>query len=223
MHERLLYRVLTAGVSLLKTDNAMMEDLFLREEGLDPAEVEAIKTFWADQTPTVHHSYPRRDFTPPFYSIVLGNENESGHFIGEDAGMISDPEDPNYGQEELASEWKHTYQIFCVTEHPDATIYTYQAAKYIFASAHDLLAGEGFYEMHLGGMDLAPDPRFMPEHWFVRQLSLEFKAEFARLDKTSALGKAWKVGGIHIDRAGAPGEDTGDVKTLVYPVNVAEE
>jgi hypothetical protein len=222
MHERLLYDVLKAGVGLMSSDLEMLEDLYSRELGLAEEEVEAIRTFWTDKTPTVHHSYPRRDFQTPFYSIALGLEEETEHVLGDDAGMISDPDDPSYGDECKTSFWQHRYQIFCVTEHPDATLYIYQAAKYLYGAVHEEIAAAGFYEFHMSGGELEPDPRYMPEHWFVRQLTLSFKSEFVRLDRAAALGKAWKVAGIHIDREGAPGEDTGDVKTLVYPVTAEE-
>lgn len=222
MHERLLYDVLKAGIVMIRDDIPAFEDLYFRELRLDEGEVDAIRAFWLDHTPTVHHSYPRRDFTPPFFCIVLNTEEETEHVMGDDAGMITDPENPNYGDEIKTSFWLHRYQIFCVTEHPDATLYLYQAAKYLYGAVHDEIAAAGFYEFHLSGGELEPDPRFMPEHWFVRQLSLTFKSEFMRLDRSAVLGKAWKVAGIHIDREGASGEDTGDVRTHVYPVTEEE-
>lgn len=223
MHERFLYRVITTGVAWLKGDRDIFDDLFIRELELEQTEADEIWTWWQEHTPAVHHSYPRRDFTPPFYSLVLGTDSEAEHVVGDDAGMVSDPDDPRYGQDCLVSFWEQQHNILCVTDHPDATLYIYHALKYIMASADDQLANKGFYDIHYSGADLEPDPRYMPEHWFIRAFTLTFKSEFQRLDAGSALGKAWRVGGIHLDAQGAPGEDTGGVKTQVYIAPVTED
>ena len=213
MIQRYLYTALTVGIEAITNDLRILEDLFIKNYGLSVEEVEAIKTAWTAHTPNVSHNYPRMDSQFPLYSIILSNEKETDHYLGDMAGQIEDEKDPELGTDILSALWSHSYQIWVSTEHPDLTIYYYEIAKSIilgtpFESAYDL------FELSISGADLLPDPRYMPEHLFIRQITFGCSREFQRLDLTSRFAKAWKVGGIHVDRSGSSGE-IGDVNDSI--------
>jgi len=164
----------------------------------------------------VHHGYARQDHDFPLYAIVLADEHEDEHFIGDDAGMVTDTDDPNFGADCLSVIWEHNYQVLCYAEHPDVTTYIYEVAKSVIFTGEEELAGAGVIHLHSSGMDLAPDPRYIPEHLFVRQLNLQIKREFLRVVRSSRLGKAFKVSGIHVDKSGSPSEVTVNTNITTY-------
>jgi hypothetical protein len=220
MIERFLYTTLKDGIQAMLDDLAILDDLFVDLYELEQSEVDKIKEVFTEDPPGVIHSYARTETSIPVFSIVLESENESEHFLGDDAGMIDDPEDPDFGADCKSTIWDHKYQILCYTEHPDLTLYYYEMAKSIFLTAD--LSSYGLFMTHLSGADLMPDPRYIPEHLFVRRLSFECSREFLRLDRGSKLGKAFRVRGIHVDKSGSP-SDVGGVKTLVDPTSILAE
>lgn len=214
MLQRLIYTRLSEGIEIIKNDPGILDQLFGDLFELGSTEIATIKTALQTHPPKVIHGYARSDSEFPLYSIVLGNEIETDHYLSDDAGMIDDREDPDFGADRLSSLWDSTYQILCYTEHPDLTTYYYEIAKSIFITAD--FYSWGVLEYHFSGMDLAPDPRYIPEHLFVRQITFRAKYEFERVDFASKLGKAFRVAGIHVDKSGSP-RDVGPVKTLVQP------
>lgn len=216
MIQRFLFNVLSAGLSAIQADLDLLDDVF-DQFGLSDTELTAIKTWFRENPPTVKHQYARTDDTFPLYSIVLGNEEESDLFIGNDGGLqVMDDDDPDRGADVKSSLWQHTYDILSYSDHPDGTTYLYEVQKAIFLSAD--LADCGLHSYHFSGMDLSPATPYIPAHLFARIFSIRAKREFERIDRTTALGKAYKVGGIHIDRSGSP-SDVGNVKTLVDVVS----
>jgi len=222
MIQRTLYKALTAGLEYFQANPDAFDTLFGDNFGLSTVEIEAIKKFFVDKPPKVIHGYARTDQTPPLFSIVLSDERETDKVLGDDAGMISDEEDPDFGSDQYAALWSHTYQILCIAEHPEATQYIYEVAKSIILEAKPTFLPEGIYGIQVSGAELLPDPRFFPEHWFVRQLTLNCQRELLTVRKGTGAGKAWKVTGIHIDSAGSP-SDVGGVKTLVKPYGGTNE
>jgi len=214
MIERYLYAALQSGLAEIKSNNSILEDLFSDLYELIPTEVAGIKTWFNAQTPKVIHNYSRMDQEMPIYSIVLDSESEDESVIGDSAGIIEDPDDPNFGADCDTAIWKHQYSIMCISEHPDVTLYMYEIAKSILLAALPQLVDVGLFEGSLSGQDLAPDPRYVPEHLFVRRLGFGCNSEFLQTNKLSKLSKAFKVGGIHIDKNGSP-SDVGDVKTNI--------
>lgn len=222
MIQRFLYTSLKTGLSLINEQPELMDDLFADLYSLSTTEVDGIKKFFREKPPGVVHSYARVDTPIPVYSIVLADEQEAETVLGDDAGMITDPDDPDFGADEYSSIWSHKYLVLCYSEHPDVTQYMYEVAKSIFIAALGPLSAEGLFETHLSGGDLAPDPRYIPEHLFVRQLVFSCQREFQRTDHQSKFGKAFKVAGIHVDKNGSP-SDVGGVKTLMYAYGTGED
>lgn len=213
MIERFFYTVIKEGMAKLRDRPSLIDYLFDQYD-LGDTEIAAIKKAMVDLHPTVKHQYARLDDTFPVISIVLTGEDESDHVIGDYAMQEDD------GTEVYTSFWKHRYDFLIYTENPDHTLYLYEMTKAIVI-AQDLGAA-GIFETHFSGGDVAPDPRYVPEHLFVRRFSVEGQREFYSADPDSALGKAFKVRGIHIDKSGSP-RDVGGVKTLVTPYSENEE
>lgn len=214
MIQRFIYAALKQGIEEIKADPAILQHLFGDHFSLTETEVQAIQKVFDEKTPHVVHGFLPLDAKLPAYSITLQNEEEAETVLGDEAGIIDDPDDPDYGADVYASIWSHNYNVLCYAEHPDVTSYLYEAAKAIFLSAKPIFIDEALFEIHLSGMDLAPDPRYIPEHLFVRQLGFRCQREFQQVDYLSKLRKAFRVRGLHVDRSGSP-SDVGGVKTLV--------
>ena len=225
MIQRYLFTALKNGIDQINADPEIITDLFTNFD-LTTTEIEAIKTWFAATPPEVHHGYARVDTKFPSYHIILGSENESDHVLGDEGVMIDDPEDENFGADVKTTIWEHNYQVLCYAEHPDATTYMYEIAKTILiVNAHSFFTEAGLFFQYISGMDLAPDPRYLPENLFGRQLTFKCKREFCRVDKDSAAGKAFQVSAIHVDKSGSP-SDVGGVKTkvtLFYPQQEASD
>jgi hypothetical protein len=211
MIQRFLFNIVKAGIEEISKDLNILDDIFSQFD-MPQKELDAIRTLWEAKPPHVKHQYARVDDETPLYSIVLGNEQETDFYIGNDAATVTEPTDPDFGADIKSSIWNHTYHTLCYSEHPDHTSYLYEVLKAIYIAAK--LDDCGVFDARFSGMDLAPDPRYIPEHLFVRQFTLAGKREFERLDRASKLGKAFKVRGIHLDSSGSP-SDVGGVKTLV--------
>lgn len=220
MIQRFLYDTLKAGIEEILKEMSILDDIFRVNYCLERDEVESIKTAFETNPPNVIHHYARSESEFPLYSIVLESENESEHYIGDDAGMIDEPDDPLFGADRIASIFTHDYSILTYTEHPDLTLYYYEIAKAILLVAP--LKSQGLFNTHISGMDLMPDPRYIPDHLFVRKMSFQADREFERIDKDSKLGKAFRVEGIHVDSSGSP-NSVGGAKTLVTPYGVLDE
>lgn len=222
MIQRILYSALTSGLEYFQQNPDAYDNLFGDNFGLSAVEIAAIKQFFTEKPPKVFHGYARTDQTPPFIAIVLADEREVDSVLGDEAGIISDEEDPDFGSDQYTALWSHTYHLLCIAEHPEAAQYVYEVAKTIILGAKPTFIPDGIYDSQVSGLELIPDPRYMPEHWFVRQLTFTCKRELLTVKKGTAAGRAWKVGGIHIDSAGSP-SDVGGVKTLVKPVFGGED
>jgi hypothetical protein len=220
MIQRFLYTTLKDGLEEIQNNLDILDDLFHDLYRLEQSEVDDIKTAFTAKPPGVIHGYARSETDFPVFSIVLVSEQEDEHYMGDDAGMIDEPGDPDFGSDRISTIWAHDYSILCYTEHPDLTLYYYEMAKAIFMTA-DLNALD-LFNVHVSGRDLMPDPQYIPEHLFVRQLSFRASREFERIDANSKLGRAWRVRGVHIDKSGSP-SDVGNVKTLVDPTSILAE
>ncbi len=214
MLHRLLYDVLTSGIAAITDDITLLEELFNEHYGIEATETAAIREYFENKGFNVINGYARRDSEFPLVSIVLAGENETTPVIGDDGGIVYDAGDPFIGADIESMFWEHVYHLYVYTEHPDMTAAYYELVKSILLGGLDTLTEDGSFQYHVSGMDLAPDPRYVPEHLFVRQVTFKCTREFQRVDRDSRLSKAFAVAGIHIDKSGSP-RDVGGVKTLV--------
>ena len=213
MIERFIYTALTEGFQTLKANNDFLHDLFVTLHGLSEKEFKSIKLLLETKTPKVIHGYAHADESFPLCSIVLDSEQETDEFLGFDAGMVDDPKDPDYRDDILSGIWQHNHSVLIYAEHPDAVLYYYEMAKSSLLAAHEYFVDRGMHNITLSGMDLAPDPRYIPAHLFLRRLSIKSQREFQRLETVQ---RAFKVQGIAVDSSGST-SDVGGVPTNVKP------
>jgi len=214
MIQRYLFTALQQGLAAIALDPTILDELFSNLYALDSPELIAIKKFFVETPPTIYHGYARTDYQFPLYSIVLKREGESQMFIGDEAGIITDEDDPEYGSDAHAAIWKHQYDVLCVAKHPDASLYLYEVAKAIILEAFPYLIDQNIWAIKVSGSDLHPESDYLPAYLFTRVLTFECEHEFNQTIIGSKLGKAFRVTGIFGDEGGTLAE-VGGVKTLV--------
>jgi len=222
MLQRLIYASLKSGMQAAVDDPAILDELFSEQLLYGAAEVTAIRELFSTPVEVIH-GYARRDSDFPLFAVVIADESEDELMLGDDADMVDEGED--LGADVYESIWGHTYQVLCYSEHPDVTTYMYDYAKYVLLLARRYFVNHeeaGITQVTYSGGDLAPDPRYLPEHLFLRQITVKAGSEFCRIDHDSRLGKAFKVSGIHIDSSGSP-SDVGGVQTLVTPYTLGDD
>lgn len=197
MIERLIYIALQQGVAEVSTDPHLLERYFEEQHGLDATEIAGIRTLLENDPPNIIHQYPRVESTFPLYAIVLSGERETTPFLSDDAGDIFDDDDPDVGSTQRAQIWDHDHTVLCVSHHPDVTRYYYELAKFFLIRAADFFIENGLLDTKLSGADLVPDPRYIPAHLFVRQLTMTATREHRQLG--DRLRRASRISGVHVD------------------------
>lgn len=216
MINRYLKTILDNGVEVIQNDLSVLDELFQQQFILGEEAANEIKTYFANKGLNVVTGYPRSDSSFPLVAITLLSDNESEYFLNDDAGYMDTSDDPHFGEDIKTTIWDYVYQLFVYTEHPDITAYYYEIVKSILLISLDQLIDLDVFNFSLGGSELAPDLRYMPEHIFVRQLTFKCSSEFQRFDKESRWLKAFAVRGISVDK-NASKRDTGSVITNVTP------
>lgn len=216
MIQRYLIDLLQEGFDAIAAEPLILDDIFRDNYGLELEEVAAIKEFFAAHPVTLVNGYSRHDNKYPAIAITLGNEGESEIPLASDGGSIDDPEDPDYRCDVDSVIWEHTYFLTVITEHPDITAYYYEIAKTILLAGMGTLVEKGLASIRVTGQELMLDPTYMPEHLFLRRISFYCERELMRTNRASKLHKAFKVGGIAVDKSGSP-SDVGEVNTNVFP------
>lgn len=215
MIQRYLYEIIKDGIDAITADPTLLDDLFDRDLDIEDDEVTGIKEYFVANPPGVVNGYARQEMAFPLYSIILGREGEAENFLGEDGGQLLDEDDEYFAADIETAIWEHNYLIYVYAENPDVTAYYYEILKTIIQAQLSTLVDYHCHDFKMTGMDLAPDPQYIPSHLFVRQLSFTCRREFQRIDRDSRFGKAFTVEGIHIDD-GAELSDVG-VKLQVTP------
>ena len=216
MIHRYLYDILTDGIQAITDDPLILDELFLDNYVLVSDEAVAIKDYFLANGLHIYNGYPRTDTVFPSVNIVLGEEDEVEAVIGDTGGTITDETDPNLGAIIMTAIWEHRYRLLVMTDHPDVTAYYYEIIKFIMLEGMHDLVDDGCFEFRLSGNELAPDPRYIPEHLFARQLIFQCQREFQRIDKAAKRFRISRVSGIHVDR-NASLREVGDVQTKVIP------
>lgn len=206
MIHRLLHTILTAGVTTISNDITILNELFERNFALKDPEVDAVKEYFLAHPPEVINGYARKDSAFPLIAIVLANEGESQSFLADEAGPILDPDSPYVNSDITSAIWAHTYNFLIYSDHPDITVYYYEIVKLILLGGLPVLIDDGCFEFELSGGDLSPDPKYLPEHLFGRQITFSCQREFQIVDRDSRLLKAFRLGGIYVDSSGSPSD-----------------
>lgn len=211
MFERALYDILTESLQRV-VERAPVLTAFLDSLPLDRdlGEREAVRKIvedFAAMTRPVIHGYARSDTGMPVWSIVLATDSEDVRPIGDETDDDDDDSQPIKG-----SVFKSTYQVLVYSEHPDVTLYLYQLVRAILiARRSDLTTRAGVLNVtNLAGGELSPDRIWMPEHLFVRAVSLGADAEVRGLpgladppEDDQGL-RAGRVVGVHVNDPGRP-------------------
>lgn len=216
MIHRYLYDILTNGIQAITDNPLILDELFQDNYVLVSDEAASIKEYFIAKGLNIYNGYPRQDSVFPAVNIILGEEGEEEEVIGDSGGIITDETDPNYRSDIFTVIWGHTYRLLISTEHPDVTAYYYEIIKFVMLEGIHILIDDGCLNFQLSGNELAPDPRYLPEHLFARQLVFKCQREFQRIDKVSKMYRAVSISGIHVDKEGSL-RDVGDVKTNVEP------
>jgi len=214
MIHRLLHTIMTAGIATIEDDITVLDDLFERNYVLEDSEVEAIKEYFLDHPPEIINGYARQDSNFPLIAITLATEGESETFLADDAGPVLDEDSPYINSDIASAIWSHTYNFLVYTDHPDITVYYYEIVKMILLGGFPVLIDDGCFDFSMNGGDLAPDPKYLPQHLFGRQLTFSCQRELQILDRNSRFLKAFRLDGIYVDSSGSS-SDVGDVKTNV--------
>lgn len=222
MIQRYIFNAIQNGLAALAADPSILDDIFCNIYGLGSDEVAGIKTYFANTTINLQQGYAHVDAKMPLLAIVMAQEQMSDFFLGDAAGISDAPMGSDtFGADETGAVWESNYQVLCYAEHPDVVSYLYEVVKSALLVNDDYLVDNGVMEPILSGMDLVPDPRYLPEHLFCRVLGLRCKRAFIRVDKNSKFGKAFKITGMFVP-ANSP-YDNGGVKTLVTPYDGTSE
>lgn len=220
MIQRFIYTLLTAGFEQLIANPSLVEELFGDIWELDTEEVAGIITKLNEEPPTVIHGFARSDTSFPAISITLGSEGEKLEFMGdyldqEEGGIY-------HGAEVEGAAWEHNYNIYVYADHPDVCTYYYEMVKRILIATNFSADPYDLWQVHIKGMELMPDPAYMPAHLFVRQIAFSCMRLFCRTDFDSRLNKAFQVAGIHVDKSGSP-SDVDGVQTQVTTYTEGED
>ena len=204
MIERLIFLALEQGIADVLATPRILERYFEEQHGLSTTEIAGIRALIEANPPTVIHQYPRVDSTFPLYAIVLSSERETQPFLGDNAeDVLFTDNDDDAGAEQKAQIWDHDYTILCISNHPDATRYYYELAKFFLIRALDFFIENGLLDTKLSGADLAPDPRYIPAHLFVRQLTMTATREHKQIGKKPA--RAFRISGVEVSDGATTG------------------
>jgi len=217
MIQRYLIEVLNWGLQKVSDQPELLDDLFKINFLLKQDEVDQIKAYVVGRKIQVLNGYSMLDTKFPAVALIMGNESEDELFLADDVGSVDDPGSEYYHMDVDSAIWDYNFLFVVAAEHPDQATYYYEIVKMLLhMSRQTLINNYDLLTFKFSGADLMPDPRFMPAHAFVRQLSLTCKREYSLILRDSLLGKAFVLDGMHIDRSGSP-RDPGNVNTLVYP------
>lgn len=222
MIDRFIYKAIEDGIAEINANPNHLDDIF-RQFELSAGELAAVKTYFAREGVRVIHNYPRAEVKPPIYSIVLESEGElsqRGHFLADDLPDVNDVPDLA-GVDLKGAIYEARYAIHVVTEMPDVTRYYYEILRSILIERGPYFDAQGVFAIHFSGQDMALDPRFSPENYFVRKLHFEAQYVFRRLDRDPA-GKFSSIRGLFVDGGAAPG-NTGDVLTNIEAYVLGED
>lgn len=215
MIHRYLYDAVTAGLAALVQSPEMLEDIFNWGYSLEASEIAALKTHFLAHPPTVVNGYARQDTQFPAIAIILGRESQTEEYIGEYAGSVDTEDHEAYRSDIHGGIWQASYNLEIYAQNPDVVLWYYEIVKEILIAAHAFFTEKGMFGMKISGSDMAPDPAYLPEHLFGRQLVFDCSFEYEIIDRASRLEKAFAIRGVHLDSTGSPSDPGEAVKSNV--------
>jgi hypothetical protein len=118
--------------------------------------------------------------------------------------------------------WTFQYAVYSYAEHPEVALACHSVLRSIMLSAsHTFYDAGADQPPQISGNDLMPDPRYMPENFFARQMNIAVSSQLAFTHGMNLgpwqTGRAKKVRGLHVDN-----NVTGVVRPGVTPIDPNE-
>lgn len=198
MIQRRLYTVLQQGLNAFAANPDLYNTVFGTYLGLGDKEVASIRATLARSPVRVQHGYPNKDITMPCVCILLQAESQSQKYLG-DLGLLP------LGGVGTGSLWENSFQLMIYSENIDLTSYVYELVKAIFMAAHMQLAELGIIQPSFTGMDLVPDPQYMPDNVFCRIFGIRGFCQYVLPELLRDTPLATLVAGLALP----PGTDRG--------------
>jgi len=202
MNERLFYTVVKDGLQEFIDSPARLEMFFRREHGLTEAEAQLVRAYFTMRPeeganggpPNLIHGYPRSTGPFPCWAILLMGDRSRQRFLGDDAGTAEPMDDEEDLDEHAAiplvrlAEYTIAIDTF-VPDSPDICLYYYHLLRHIIFQAVPTFQASPNYlqNIEFSGMDLAPDPKYLPENMWIRRLTVTFFVEEAAWEDKNAV------------------------------------
>lgn len=163
----LLYHIFDQGSGIFKFGK---HDLFKEAQKL------FITKTGDTRVPEVRLFFDRSRATLPTFHLTMPAERVSSNGLGVDAGneFIEDVQGGS-ARQVYRRRFTATYNIVVTSSEADEVLLMYTFLKAMFISAFDSLTLNGLENAKLGGQDLRIDPSLVPNHIFMRGLSLTFE------------------------------------------------
>jgi hypothetical protein len=146
---------------------------------LDRRERQVVRSLMDKRRPTIRYGYARDTDKWPIIGVVLASEqvHPQGEFLdnllgaeeidlGEDGGLdIVDAEGEIHEQR---------LDVTIYSDHPDLTLYLYHWVKYSLEAHRRWFSRWVINPCFVGGGEIAPDPRYLPELCYLRRVTWSF-------------------------------------------------
>jgi hypothetical protein len=185
--EQLIATLLKTGVSAISGDVDLLDPILI---GMSVKDRQVVKDYWASNPPSVVSGYARMSGPFPCIAIVLMTETVQQDYVGlgqefDEGPLIGDDSDDfDLYKRRLNGQ----YGIHIYAEHPDICLAFYRVVRRIVNVGCKWLIKNHLYDPLLTGAELAPDPKFAPDHLFIRRLivAVEYEEQWVDNDALAA-------------------------------------
>jgi hypothetical protein len=234
MAERIIFEAVQDGLQTFKDDPRRFERFLRDEVEVEAAEAAKGRLYFAGGTdsdgnevearpPTLVHGYARPGGPFPCWALTLAAERGVQDYLNQDAssldedGFVFEDEETGERVDAKSRRVEYTYSFLVIAENPDVTLWYYHLLKFIVLSQLEVLEQRHLDDINLSGMDLAPDPRYLPSDVFARVLTLTVQTDETWTTEIAG-GVGNRVSGIHVDDDEGSTVGAGSVPAGVKPV-----
>lgn len=178
--ERIIMNMLQTGVDAITADTTVLDSILA---ALPDDVRQKAKDEWSDHHPIVRMGYARADWDLPAFALTLTGDDTTQDYLGVGEEAYLGDDDEKLG-EVMRKRNTGRFTIYVYTTHTDTCEWWYRVLRRICNVGVRYLIANGLEEPVIGGADLAPDPRYTPEHLYVRRvtLSVEYTEEWTDQD-----------------------------------------
>jgi len=172
--EQTIRAVLQAGVDTISEDPSLLDGILT---DLSTADLTSLRAKWTTNPPRVMSGYARAEGPFPQVAVTLGSEQILQDYIGlgEETMFLGDGDD-KIGRR-YHRRLKADFQVHVYAEHPDVCAWYYRVFRRIMNVGIERFVHVGLQDPVLSGMELVPDPRFVPDNVFIRRITLSVEYE----------------------------------------------